>query len=309
MLTGTPTELGQYVVGICVEEYRNGVLINTVRRDFQFNVTDCAIVQAIVQSDQINSQGNFILNDCGDYNVQFINNSVGATEYIWNFGDPTTTADVSTAALPTYAYPDTGQYFITLIARNGLCIDTAHIVLNLYPTLTTDFSFVDGCAGLSIPFTDLSATSYGTLAGWTWNFGDGTEGYATAGDTSHFYASGGDYVVTLTTLNSVGCYMSRQHTVHVKANSVANFSTANECLNTPLQFTNASSNAASWQWDFGNPADPNDQSSQASPTYVYTEPGNYTATLIVNSVDGCADTLSQSFVIYPTFVADAGPMG
>lgn len=38
LLTGLPNTVGQFVVGICIEEYRNGVLISTTRRDFQYNV-------------------------------------------------------------------------------------------------------------------------------------------------------------------------------------------------------------------------------------------------------------------------------
>ena len=43
LITGTPTLMGQFVVGICVKEYRDGVLLSTTNRDFQFNVTQCDV--------------------------------------------------------------------------------------------------------------------------------------------------------------------------------------------------------------------------------------------------------------------------
>ena len=49
-LTAFPTQIGQYVVGVCVSEYRNGVLLSTKMRDFQFNVANCSVVLAQVSS-------------------------------------------------------------------------------------------------------------------------------------------------------------------------------------------------------------------------------------------------------------------
>ncbi len=41
IITGTTAIIGQFVYGVCVKEYRNGILLSTVRRDFQLNVADC----------------------------------------------------------------------------------------------------------------------------------------------------------------------------------------------------------------------------------------------------------------------------
>lgn len=41
VITATPTQIGQFVVGIKVQEYRNGVFISETLRDVQFNVLNC----------------------------------------------------------------------------------------------------------------------------------------------------------------------------------------------------------------------------------------------------------------------------
>ena len=45
-LTVTPPYIGNFVVGICVDEYRNGEFLTTSLRDFQFRVADCEVVLA-----------------------------------------------------------------------------------------------------------------------------------------------------------------------------------------------------------------------------------------------------------------------
>ena len=54
---------------------------------------------------------------CSGFTLQFSNNSINGTSYLWNFGDPTTLADTSMLTNPSYAYPDTGAYLVTLIAN------------------------------------------------------------------------------------------------------------------------------------------------------------------------------------------------
>ncbi|NJO86717.1 MAG: hypothetical protein HC821_01175, partial [Lewinella sp.] len=42
LLSGSPPFLGQFVVGICIDEFRGDTLLSTTKREFQFNVTSCA---------------------------------------------------------------------------------------------------------------------------------------------------------------------------------------------------------------------------------------------------------------------------
>jgi gliding motility-associated-like protein len=115
LLTGSTGALGCYVVGVCVEEYRNGVLISETKRDFQFNVVDCNIT--VVSAFTIPSI------HCNGL-VNFTNSSSGATHYHWDFGDPGASNDTSNITNPSYTYPGPGTYTVNLIASDNLCSDT-----------------------------------------------------------------------------------------------------------------------------------------------------------------------------------------
>ncbi len=49
MITGIAPGEGIYVVTVCVDEIRNGVVIATQRKDLQISITDCAIAAASIQ--------------------------------------------------------------------------------------------------------------------------------------------------------------------------------------------------------------------------------------------------------------------
>lgn len=53
LLTGTPTILGQFVVGVVVKEYRHGNYISSTLRDFQFNVVNCPNPPVAIGGDDI----------------------------------------------------------------------------------------------------------------------------------------------------------------------------------------------------------------------------------------------------------------
>ncbi len=108
-LSAIPNLIGQYLVGICVEEYRDGVLLSRVIRDFQYNVRVCSDpLTASFDVDQI---------ICGTTEVDFENTTVGADSYIWNFDFPSTDpAFSSNLENPSFTYPTIGTYIVQLEA-------------------------------------------------------------------------------------------------------------------------------------------------------------------------------------------------
>ena len=119
LLTGNPNLVGQFLVGICVEEYRNGEKIGEVRRDFQYNVRICSP----------SPMADFTANDgnCDGPIVQFDNTSEGGAEFQWNFDYPTTDSTfISTDPNPLFEYPVPGVYDVRLIVTRGTdqCSDT-----------------------------------------------------------------------------------------------------------------------------------------------------------------------------------------
>jgi gliding motility-associated-like protein len=124
-LTVTPTQKGQFVIGIMVQEYRNGSIIGQTRRDYQFNVIDCEFDiianYTVVDGTAVNGAYTF---ECRD-TVFFKNTSTSkqTPSYFWNFGDPTTDADTSHEKDPYWVYPGNGDYTVTLTVTSSICKD------------------------------------------------------------------------------------------------------------------------------------------------------------------------------------------
>lgn len=128
-LTVTPTQSGQFIVGIMVKEYRKGVLIGETKRDYQFNVANCVFdVVSVFYTAKTN---------CTSSSVTFSNQSSGAVSYHWDFGVAGNNADTSVAASPSYNYSKPGTYKITLVAKNTVCNDTFDYSVNIKQNIKT----------------------------------------------------------------------------------------------------------------------------------------------------------------------------
>jgi gliding motility-associated-like protein len=67
--------------------------------------------------------------------VTFTNNSTGATNFTWDFGNGTTLPINSTTSVNSI-YTDEGVYTITLTAENGICSETMSLELIVLPNNT-----------------------------------------------------------------------------------------------------------------------------------------------------------------------------
>ncbi len=126
LLSGGPDIIGQFIVGVCMEEYRDGELLSMVRRDFQYNVRDC-IDDIIAKIDVPNEF-------CGTNTGTFINESQNVDSVVWYpdlINDPL--LKVSTYDL-VHTYPGPGTYTVRLIAgvSSGACFDTIDSEVTFY---------------------------------------------------------------------------------------------------------------------------------------------------------------------------------
>lgn len=130
LITGTASQQGIYVAGICITEWRNGQRMSEVRLDYQFAVSTCQ--KKLVSDMRTPIEDPTIL--CDGLTVQFENQTSNASSVLWNFGDRNSIADTSRDFNPTYTYPAPGTYLVTLIANPGeACSDTTFAPFTVKP--------------------------------------------------------------------------------------------------------------------------------------------------------------------------------
>lgn len=211
LLTGLPNTIGQFVVGVCVEEYRNGEIISTTRRDFQYNVGVCGRSSAAFFAPEF---------QCNDLTVEFDNQSLDADTYLWSFNDPNNPSATSTSFSPSYTYSEPGMYEVELIVDPGtFCADTFSQIINLQlSNLDIDFSVdvMDCVDSYDIAITDLSTDDLSTPSEWMWEI-VGT-GLSSTEQNPVFNLAGvsaGDYTIEVSILLENGCSGTESRTITI----------------------------------------------------------------------------------------------
>lgn len=315
LLHGTPVTTGQFSVGICIKEYRNGVLLSVVRRDFQFNVTSCTpLVEARVAGPNVQYKGGrYHAVSCGGTTVHLDNVSIGASfvdEVIWEFPLANTILRSSDWDLDM-DFPGPGHYEGSLFLNPSTqgCSDSTRIAIDIFPEIHPDFSYsYDTCVAGPVVFQNESFIDLGQdIAAWAWDFGDGTTD-SVHYNPSHLYSDPGVHPVKLTVWDHNGCWRETTRQVSYQPVPALILVRPNDtvtCVPASVWFNNLSTpidETYHIRWDFGDGS----TSDQISPAHAFQRPGTYDVRLEITSPIGCyTDTVfSQLVRVEPAPVAN-----
>lgn len=295
-----PNRIGQFVIGVCASEYRNGVHLSTTLRDFQFNVLNCgntSVARFRAPASEIDIEGF----ECKGLEVNFINNSLGAGLFLWDFGVPGITTDRSNLRNPVYTYPDTGTYQVMLVTNPGYsCNDTAISTIRVYHPLEVSITPLDpGCiSSNSFNFSTIEELPENVRYAWEFSGPASYSASLARYPPPVSYSDTGIFQVRLR-VDDPHCSTEAVSEVMVLPELYVDFSApaTNECVPFAVKFNNNSVHSpdAVFHWDFGD----NTTSSLPSPVHVYDKPGLYTVSLRVHNKNGCIDTASAE---YPNLV-------
>lgn len=278
MISGTPNQLGRYVVTVCCNEWRNGQIINTIKREFQFVITNCS--KAVVANiPQYSEEFNTYIVECKSNTVGFVNLSTGGFAYNWDFG---VLGATSTEFQPTYTYPDTGTYIVKLVVNQGsTCPDSISRIVKIYPTFSADYKF-DGlpCPNTELQFTDLSEATYKPIIGWYWDFGDKTS--SAEQHPKHTYTQGGNYNVIMTSMSERGCRDTAVKTIVIEP---FNPFAGNDTIIVKGEVINFNASGGTvYRW---TPSDMLNFSEGNNPRGYYPDTGTYRYNVYIRSALGC----------------------
>ena len=271
------------------------VTLSAANSNACFVTNDTAHLIVVVDTGKIIPGFTYTVTDsCGPYTVNITNTSTTnlttvLPTYQWWFGNGSVYTGVNP---PTQNYPDTGLYTITLVMTDTAACNSPDTVIqqvHIYSQLVSaHFIMPDSvCAGISFTPTGGAINAISTL--WLLGHGDSS----TSALPTITYDSVGFDTVTLIAQNPGACNGADTFTQIIKILPVpiANFSFVplTPVPNVPTTFTNLSTNANRYSWDFGD----NTSSTEVNPIHQYTKTGTYKVCLTAYNNSNCPSTLCR----------------
>ena len=247
------------------------------------------------------------LEGCHPLEVTFRDLSLNPGNYLWDFGDGTS----SVLPSPVHTFPNQGTsdttYLVTLTTSttDGECTKSVSWPVLVHPSVHANFTVPQQVSCSPFDVTIVNASVNATL--FRWNFGDGKDTVTTSSLALHHlfvnpnYSARKEFEITLIAENKEGCTNEIKRTVAVESNIAANFnlSTPEGCHPLSVNLRNTSQGASYFTWDFGDGF----SGSSVSPSHTFT---NYTDTvvtrqirLVATSQVNCISEAVSEITIYP----------
>ena len=240
---------------------------------------------------------------CLPLTVNFSDNSTSALStpltWSWNIGNGLFTSDQENF---TYTFDTVGNFSVELIVTDGDGCTVRKMTNNVIEVTDPEALFSADTTSCTADVVSFQSLATGDLT-YLWDFGDGNT--STEVSPEHNYSMEGTYDICLSVVNQYGCIdMQCKENYITIADPMAGFtvdSTFAFCPPLLARFTNTSTNANFYEWNFG---DGSGSSDLENPPHVYTIPGSYNVELIASSTENCRDTL-----IINELITLNGPIG
>ena len=186
-------------VGLNLSSYIGKIII------IEFETGDCALgghfgyayVEAYCKSLKINSTY------CANSNGTFLSAPLGFS-YLWETGETTQTIKINN--------PVNGKkYTCELTSATGCKVDISTVLKLQEPEI--NFEFSNNCGINEVSFANKSLNFENSLNTYYWDFGDGTS--STLENPKHQYSNLGNFNVSFSFSNSLGCKYSMTQTISI----------------------------------------------------------------------------------------------
>ena len=228
--------------------------------------------------------------------ITFTGTAAANATYNWGFTGGTVQSG-SVVGPYEISWPTEGNYSISLIViDNGCTSEQTFQSVDVLPlpivNVVTDIN--SGCVPLIVHFSD---TINNPPAVYDWTFGDGPPNNSIQ-NPIHTFSFSGNYTVTLTVTDTNGCINSGNANIIAYPLPTADFSFTPSVgtVGLPITFTSASlGNMNSWTWNFGDGTI--ESGNFPSIIHSFASTGYQTVSLLVETINGCLDSISKQILI------------
>jgi gliding motility-associated-like protein len=303
----TYQSVGEFDVSLVVTYNTNPMATSSCVTNFSehFEVFELKDVDIVANTNRYCMNDELSFSFTGAENIQ---------QAVWTFTNLSTgTSDILNGLSTTYTFEERDNFNIALevTSDNGCAFRKS---FNQYVDLIASPDFegeLNLCPGDQMTFTEAFRDTYENITDYRWDFGDNQSenGQYPMPLTTHAFATGGTFPVTLTVSNRFsGCENNVTKMVTVLSPPFVDFIFDDTCAENNVIFTNQTTagdgEIISYQWILpdGSEVDTQDAS------FYFDQAGDFPVSLTVASSVGCSETLTKQVSVKENPKAGIAPL-